>query len=134
MLDLENNNWIINDPLRNTYEIYGNLTVMILLNLNHFWITQAELRCICKSKFHVCYFFFRNYENPGKNVINPSCPKRPKIINWKRKWHGFFFFFALYYGASKTFHLFWGTKKKWKIMSFCTLFKIGTTWVKTVFL
>ena len=103
---------------------------MILLNLNHFWITQAELRCICKSKFHVCYFFFRNYENPGKNVINPSCPKRPKIINWKKKWHGFFFFFffffTLYYGASKTFHLFWGTKKKCeKLCPFAPYSRLG---------
>ena len=43
MENLENNNWIILDPLGNTYEIYANLTVMTLLNLNHFWIMQAEL-------------------------------------------------------------------------------------------
>ena len=37
MQDLENNNLIILDPLRNIYEIYANLTVMTtLLNLNHF--------------------------------------------------------------------------------------------------
>ena len=34
--DLQNNNWIILDPLGNIYEIYGNMTVMTLLNLNHF--------------------------------------------------------------------------------------------------
>ena len=36
MQNLENNNWIILDPLGHIYEIYANLTVMILLNLNHF--------------------------------------------------------------------------------------------------
>ena len=44
MQDLENNNWIILDsldPLGNIYEIYANLTV---LNLNHFWMTQAKLK------------------------------------------------------------------------------------------
>ena len=33
MQDLENNDWIILDSLRNIYEIYA----------NHYWITQAEL-------------------------------------------------------------------------------------------
>ena len=36
MQDLENNNWIILDPLGNIFEIYANLTVMTLLDLNHF--------------------------------------------------------------------------------------------------
>ena len=36
MQDLENNNLIILDPLGNIYEIYTNLAVMTLLNLNHF--------------------------------------------------------------------------------------------------
>ena len=36
MQDLENNNSINLDPLRNIYEIYANLTVITLLNLNHF--------------------------------------------------------------------------------------------------
>ena len=36
MQDLENNNWILLNPLGNIYEIYANLTVMTLLNLNHF--------------------------------------------------------------------------------------------------
>ena len=40
-------------------------------------------RRIYKSKFHVCYQFFR-YENPRrKNFVNPSCPKHPKIIEIK---------------------------------------------------
>ena len=45
------------DPLRNIYEIYANLTKMIIhLNLNHFWITQAEL-CL-KGTFVVASFMF----------------------------------------------------------------------------
>ena len=36
MQNLENNNWIILGPLGNIYEIYANLTVITLLNLNHF--------------------------------------------------------------------------------------------------
>ena len=36
MQDLESNNWIILDSLGNIYAIYANLTVMTLLNLNHF--------------------------------------------------------------------------------------------------
>ena len=42
MQDLKNNNWIILDALGNIYEIFVNLTVITLSNLNHFWITQAE--------------------------------------------------------------------------------------------
>ena len=36
MEDLDENNWIILDPLGNVYEIYANLTMMILVNLDHF--------------------------------------------------------------------------------------------------
>ena len=41
MQDLENDNWIILDPLGNIYEIYANLTVItnllnLILNYNHF--------------------------------------------------------------------------------------------------
>ena len=36
MQDLENNIWIVLDPLGNIYEIYANLTAMTLLNPNHF--------------------------------------------------------------------------------------------------
>ena len=42
MQDLENNNWIISDSLKNFYEIYVNLTVMTLLNLNHIRIIKAK--------------------------------------------------------------------------------------------
>ena len=45
MQNLENNNWIILDPLENIYETHANLTAMTLLNLKCFWITKAEL-CI----------------------------------------------------------------------------------------
>ena len=34
--DLEDNNWIILDPLGNVYEIYANLIVMTLFNLATF--------------------------------------------------------------------------------------------------
>ena len=36
MQDLENNNQMILDPLGNINEIYANLTLVTLLNLNHF--------------------------------------------------------------------------------------------------
>ena len=36
MQDLENNDWIMLDLLGSIYEIYPNLTVMNLLNLNQF--------------------------------------------------------------------------------------------------
>ena len=36
MQELERNNWIILDLLGDIYEIYANLIVMTLLNLNHF--------------------------------------------------------------------------------------------------
>ena len=41
MQDLENNNWITLDQLGNSCDINANLTVMTLLNLDQFWITQA---------------------------------------------------------------------------------------------
>ena len=56
MQDLENNNSINLDPLQNIYEIYANLTVITLLNLNHFWIIQAEL-CL-KGRFVKASFMF----------------------------------------------------------------------------
>ena len=82
MQGLEKNNRIILDPLGNIHEIYDNVTVMILLRVNHFWITQAEL-CL-KSTFVKASFMFVTisldiYKNPRrKNLIDPSCPKRPK--------------------------------------------------------
>ena len=36
MQDLVNNNWISLDPLGNIYEIYANLSVITLLNINQF--------------------------------------------------------------------------------------------------
>ena len=83
--DLENNyyNLIILDPLGNIYDIYANPIVMTLLNLNHFWKTQAELYLKGTFVFLLPFLlpFFHIFENPGrKNFINSSCPKHPKII------------------------------------------------------
>ena len=74
-----NYNGIILDPLRNIYEIYANLAVTTLLNLNHFWITQAEL-CLngtfIKASFVFLSIFLDINENPrGKGVI-----KLPSIL------------------------------------------------------
>ena len=83
------NNWIILDPLGNIYEVYAKLTVMALLNLNHFWITQAELRLkstLVKASFMFVTILLGIYENPRrKSFINPSCPEHPKMINWNKK-------------------------------------------------
>ena len=70
MQDLENNDWIMLDPLGSIYEIYPNLTVMTLLNLNQFkkntsWIISK--RHIFKSKFHVCYHFL-DMKIPGEKL------------------------------------------------------------------
>ena len=51
MLDLENNDWIILDPLRKIYEIYTNLIVMTLFNHNHFRIAH-KLKYVQKA--HLC--------------------------------------------------------------------------------
>ena len=114
--DLENNNQIILDPLGNIYEMCANLTVMTLLHLNHFWITQE----IClkgafvKSKFHVFSSFLDIYENPGrKNFIYLSCPKHPKISTWNINWQ--IFIFTLLCDISDRFHLFEALKKVWKL-------------------
>ena len=56
MQDLENNNYIILDSLGSINEIYSNLTMMTLLNLNHVWIIQAEL-CL-KGTFVKASFMF----------------------------------------------------------------------------
>ena len=62
MQDLENNKWNF-FRLGNIYEIYVNLTVMILLNLNQFRITQAEL-CLTdtfvKAGFMFVTIFLKN--------------------------------------------------------------------------
>ena len=85
MQNFENNSWIILHQLGNIYEIYGYLTVSTtLLNLNHFWITQAEL-CLkgafVKANFMLATIFLDIYQNPmRKTFIKPSCPKQTKII------------------------------------------------------
>ena len=64
---------------------------------------------ICKSKFHVCYNFFR-YENPRRKNFNPSCPKQHKIVNWNKKWHNFYFNTTLW--CLRSVSSFRGIKKK----------------------
>ena len=59
--------WIILDPLGNIYEMYAHLTVMTtLLNINHFWITQAGLclkgTFVKESFMFVSWFFFKSQE------------------------------------------------------------------------
>ena len=76
--DLKNNNWLILDLLGNIYEIYVNLTVINLLNLYHFWITQAGL-CLkgtfVKASFMLVTILFRYlWKYQEKNCINPSYP------------------------------------------------------------
>ena len=99
MRALENNNCINLNPLGNFYGIYANLTLMILFNLNHFWLKQAKL-CLkgtfAKASFMFVTIFLDIYENPRrKTFINPFCPKHPKIINWNKKWHKFSHFLVL---------------------------------------
>ena len=80
--DFENNSLIILDSLGNNfYDIYETLTVMTLLNLNHFWITQAEL-CL-KGKFVKASFMiltiFWNMKTLGEKTLFtlpvPSIPR-----------------------------------------------------------
>ena len=70
----------------------ANQTVMTDLNLNHVWVTHAELLLkdtFVKKSFMFVTIFFR-YENPErKNFINWLCPKHPKIITWNKKWPRF---------------------------------------------
>ena len=72
MQDFENNNWIILDPWENIYEIYANLTVMTLLNLNLFWTTRAEL-CLkgtfVKASFMFATIFLDISENPKRKTL-----------------------------------------------------------------
>ena len=119
------------DLLGNDHEIYANVTKMTLLNLNHFWITQAELclkRTFLKASFMFVAIFLNINKSPRRNTfLNPSCPKHHKIINWNKKWHKLIF--KLLCDTSKRFHegqkvftkSFWGTKEKCeneKILSF----------------
>ena len=140
MQDLENNNLIILDPLRNIYELYADLTLMGLLILNHFWIKQAEfcLKCtFVKGSFMFLIICWDISENSWrKNFINPSCLKNPKIINWDKKWHKFLFshfFVVLQKGLILLSH----QREMWKQKSsrqFFPFFWIGMTRVKTVFM
>ena len=89
MQDLENNNWVILDPLGNIYEIYANLTVMTtLLNFSYFKVTQVELSLrgiFVKGSFMLVTIFLDIFENLiRKNFIYPFSPKHPKIIEIKR--------------------------------------------------
>ena len=89
MQDIENNNWIILDPLGNIYEIHANLTVMPLLK-----IIQAEL-CLndtfLKSCFLFASIFLDIYENPRrKTFVSPSCLKQPKTTEVKNDIHFYF--------------------------------------------
>ena len=65
--------------------MYANLTVMTVLNLNHFYIMQAELYLkgtSVKTSFTIATIFYIFIKNPRrKKFINRSCPKHPKIIN-----------------------------------------------------
>ena len=78
MQDLENNNWIILDPLGNTYEIYANLSVMNLLKLNHFLIRLAE-SCLndtfVKERFMFITILFHIYENTMRKALESYCKK-----------------------------------------------------------
>ena len=125
---LGNNNLINLDLLGNIYEIYANLTVTTPLNLNHFWIKQAEL--FLKGTFVKASFMFvtifLDMKILGDNV---SCLKHPKIIK-KKKW-----LFSHFFVVPHKVLSIWGTKcENKKICHFFPLFVIGTTRAKTVFL
>ena len=81
---------------------------------------------VCKNKFHICYHDI--YENPRRKnfIINLSCPKHLKIINWNKTWHNVYFHTSLWcLGKVSSF---WGNKKKRenkKIMSFSPLISLG---------
>ena len=149
MQNFENNSWIILHQLGNIYEIYGYLTVSTtLLNLNHFWITQAEL-CLkgafVKANFMLATIFLDIYQNPmRKTFIKPSCPKQTKIIEiWNKQWHKFLVSHSLLclkkvlWQPENFIKPVCGTKKKCenkKTVSPSALIGIGTTRVKTVFI
>ena len=65
-----------------------------LLNLDYFWIAQAEV-CLkglfVKVSSMFATIFLDIYENSTiKNLINSSCPQQLKMIEIK-KWHKFLF-------------------------------------------
>ena len=139
MQDLKNNS-INLDPLRNIFEIYANLTVITLLNLNHFWITQAEL-CLkgtfVKASFMFVTIFMGIYENPRRK------PKTLPIPSILKKWIAIknYIIVMIYFCTSlwylKKVSSFWGTIQKCEnvvSLSPPSSFWIGTTTAKTVFL
>ena len=68
-------------------------------------------RHICKSKFHVCYHFFRHLWKPWeKNFIDSSCSKHPKIINLNKNDTDFYFHTSFW--CVREVSSFWGTRKK----------------------
>ena len=106
------------------------MTVITLLNLKHFLVTSwiMSKRYITKSKFHVCYHFFRYGHSRRKNFINASCPKHRKSITWNKKWD-IFYFHTLW--CLRKVSSFWGTGKNGKkcenkkLMSFFSLISLG---------
>ena len=105
------------DLLGNIYEIYANLTVTTPLNLNHFWIKQAEL--FLKGTFVKASFMFvtifLDMKILGDNV---SCLKHPKIIK-KKKWL-FSHFFVVPHKVLSIL----GTKKKCENKKICHSFPL----------
>ena len=96
MQELENNQSIL-DPFGNTYEIYANLTMMTLLNLNQYWITQAEL--YLKGTFVKASFIFvtilLDMKILGEKIYELVLSQASKIINWIKIWHNFYFHASL---------------------------------------
>ena len=75
-----------------------------LLNLDYFWLTEAEL-CQKGTFAKASFMFVTIYENPRrKNFIKPSYLKHPKIISQNKKRQ--IFIFTIFCGASKRFHFF----------------------------
>ena len=88
---VENNNWIILDPLGNFYKINALLTVMALLN-NTSWVMYKKQ--ICKS-FMFVTIFLDIYENRRRKNFASSCPKHLKIIETKMT--NFYFYTSLWW-------------------------------------
>ena len=134
MEDLENNNWIILDPLGIIYKIYANMTVMTLLNCNHLLITQAEL---CLKGTFVKGIFFCVYEDPTRKCfIKSPCPKHPRIINWNKKLLNSLFSHFFVVPQKALIFLSQVSKRSVKIQTLChffCLFEIWMTRIKTVF-
>ena len=97
------------------------LTVVTLLNLNHFLIkTKAEL-CLKGTFVKVSFIFVTIFLDTYQN---PPCPKHRKIIELK---NGISFIFTLLRGATERFHLFEAPKRSVRIknLSFSRLIQLG---------